>query len=102
MTYRSSSTQFILTLGMSTLFLAVPCPPAPIIRGSLGRCGTRRIGGGTKSKEGIGRVLKPAHGARSTLSQTRVLYALFYQSLKEHSEEGVSCKALAMRDRNGK
>jgi len=37
MTYRSSSTQFILTLGMSILFLTVPCPPAPIIiRGSLG------------------------------------------------------------------
>ena len=78
MMYRSSSTQFILTLGMSILFLAVPCPPAPIIRGSLGGRGTRRIGD-AKSKEGIGRVLKPTHGARSTLSQTRVLYALFYQ-----------------------
>lgn len=45
MTYRSSSTQFILTLGVSTLFLAAPCPPAPIIRGGLGGFDTRRIGG---------------------------------------------------------
>ena len=78
MTHRYSSTQFILTLGMSILFLAVPCPPAPIIRGSLGGCGTRRIGD-AKSKEGIGRVLKPVHRARGMLSQTCVLYALFYQ-----------------------
>jgi len=34
--------------------------------------------GGAKSKEGIGRALKPAHGARGILSQTRVLYTLFY------------------------
>ena len=78
MTYRSSSTQFILTLGMSILFLAVPCPPAPIIRGSLGRCGTRRIGD-AKSKEGIGRVLKPVHRARGMLSQTCVLCVPLYQ-----------------------
>ena len=63
---------------MSILFLAAPCPPAPIIRGSLGGCGTRRIGG-TKSKEGIGRVLKPAHGARGMLSQTCVLCVPLYQ-----------------------
>ena len=76
MTYRSSSTQFILTLGVSTLFLAVPCPPAPIIRGRPGRCGTRRIGD-AKSKEGIGKVLKPIHRARGMFSQACVLCVLF-------------------------
>ena len=54
MTYRSSSTQFILTLGMSTLFLTVPCPPAPIIPGRPGRCGTRRIGGAQNPKRALG------------------------------------------------
>lgn len=54
MTYRSSSTQFILTLGMSTLFLAAPCPPAPIIRGGLGGFDTRRIGGNVSGSDPYG------------------------------------------------
>ena len=64
---------------MSTLFLTVPCPPTPIIiRGSLGGFDTRRIGD-AKSKEGIGRVLKPVHRARGMLSQTCVLCVPLYQ-----------------------
>ena len=74
MTHRYSSAQFIPAF-------ALPCcclgPTAPIIRGSLSTCDTHRIGA-TKSKEGIGRVLKPAHRARGMLSQTCVLYTLFY------------------------
>lgn len=62
--YRSSSTQFILTLGMSTLFLAAPCPPAPIIRGGLGGFGTRRIGGNVSGNDPYGATGPHRHAAR--------------------------------------